>query len=72
MNLIHLVLFASTIAMTFSVVGVLTYISSADAQTPPTSDLPSTIGNESSANMGLANESVPVHNTTTTYAAPPQ
>jgi archaellum component FlaG (FlaF/FlaG flagellin family) len=72
MNVIHLVLFTITIAMTSSVIGVLTYMSIADAQTPTTSDLPSTIGNDSTYDLGLTNESVPVHNTTTTYAAPPQ
>ena len=71
MNTIHLVLFASTLAITSSITGISTYTSIVNAQTPTTSDLPATIGNESASNMGLTNNTVPLHNTTTTYAAPP-
>ena len=72
MNTIHLVLFASTLAIISSIIGISTYTSIVNAQTPTTtSDLPATIGNESASNMGLTNNTVPLHNTTTTYAAPP-
>ena len=50
---------------------VLTPSTLASAQTPTTSDLPATIGNESASDMGLTNNSLPVQNTTTIYAAPP-
>lgn len=41
------------------------------AQTPTTSDLPATIGNESNTDMKLTNSSLPVENTST-IAAPPR
>lgn len=50
---------------------VLTPSTLVSAQTPTTSDLPATIGNESASDMGLTNNSLPVQNTTTIYAAPP-
>lgn len=50
---------------------VLTPSTLISAQTPTTSDLPATIGNESASDMGLTNNSLPVQNTTTIYAAPP-
>ncbi|MDR4489497.1 MAG: hypothetical protein R2685_01160 [Candidatus Nitrosocosmicus sp.] len=57
--------------MTFSLVGSLGNVFMATAQTPTTSDLPSTIGNESTSNMGLTNNTLPVQNATTIYAPPP-
>ena len=71
MNTIYLVLFASALAIMFSTTGMSTPLLIVEAQTPPTSDLPSTIGNESTSTTGLTNNSVSFHNTTTTYAAPP-
>lgn len=50
---------------------VLTPSTLVSAQTPTISDLPATIGNESASDMGLTNNSLPVQNTTTIYAAPP-
>jgi len=40
------------------------------AQTPTTSDLPATVGNESNTDMKLTNNSLPVENMST-IAAPP-
>lgn len=71
MNTIYLVLFASTLAIIFSTTGMSTLLLIVEAQTPTTSDLPYTIGNESTSDMGLTNNTMPFHNTTTTYAAPP-
>ena len=71
MNTIYLVLFASALAIMFSTIEMSTPLLIVEAQTPPTSDLPSTIGNESTSYMRLTNNTVPFHNTTTTYAAPP-
>ena len=71
MNTIYLVLFASALSIMFSTIGMSTPLLIVEAQTPPTSDLPSTIGNESTSDMRLTNNTVPFHNTTTTYAAPP-
>jgi hypothetical protein len=71
MNTIYLVLFASALAIMFSTIEMSTPLLIVEAQTPPTSDLPSTIGNESTSDMRLTNNTVPFHNTTTTYAAPP-
>lgn len=42
-----------------------------DAQTPTTSDLPATIGNESLSDKGLSNKTLPVQNTTTIDTTPP-
>jgi hypothetical protein len=57
------------------VIGALGYvlISSGlvNAQTPTTTDLPATIGNESTSDMGLTNNSLPAQNTSIIYAPPP-
>jgi hypothetical protein len=50
---------------------VLTPSTLIGAKTPTTSDLPATIGNESTADTELTNNTLPVQNTTTIYAAPP-
>ena len=50
---------------------VLTPSTLLSAQTPTTSDLPATMGNESTADTDLSNNTLPVQNTTTTYPAPP-
>ncbi len=71
MNATKLVLFAITLAVIFSITEVSIFQSIANAQTPTTSDLPVTIGNESTSDMGLTNNSMPVPNTTTVYAPPP-
>jgi len=52
-------------------IGVLTLVSNTNAQTPTTSELPATIGNESSSDMGLTNNSVPLENITTIIPTPP-
>ncbi len=71
MNAIYLVLFVCTLTFTLSVTGMSTFMSIANAQPLTTSDLPYTIGNESTSDMGLTNNTVPVQNATTTYAGPP-
>jgi hypothetical protein len=71
MNTIYLILFVSTLTMLSSMIGVLTLVSHTHAQTPTTSDLPATIGNESFSDMGLTNDTVPVENTTTIISVPP-
>ena len=50
---------------------VLTPSTLLSAQTPTTSDLPATMGNESPADTDLSNNTLPVQNTTTIYAVPP-
>lgn len=71
MNTNHLILFVSTLTMLSSMIGVLTLVSNTNAQTPTTSDLPATIGNESSSDMGLTNTSMPLENITTIIPTPP-
>ena len=53
------------------VVVVLTPSTSMGAETPTTSDLPATMGNESTVDTELTNNTLPVQNTTTIYSAPP-
>jgi hypothetical protein len=45
--------------------GVTPFSTFVNAQTPSTSDLPATIGNESNSDMALTNNSLPVENATT-------
>ncbi|HKU83917.1 MAG TPA: hypothetical protein VJP58_07735 [Candidatus Nitrosocosmicus sp.] len=71
MTAIYLHLIASIIGMISLITGVSTYTSIANAQTPTTSDLPATIGNESTSDMGLTNNSMPAQNTSTINALPP-
>ena len=61
----------STLLSIGVVVVVLTPSTLVSAQTPTTSDLPATMGNESTVDTELTNKSLPVQNTTTIYAAPP-
>ncbi|HET6590026.1 MAG TPA: hypothetical protein VFG45_07685 [Candidatus Nitrosocosmicus sp.] len=71
MNLTLLVLLISTLAIISSIIGLFTCSSIANAQAPATSDLSTGIDNKLVSDMGLTNNSVPVQNTTITYAAPP-
>jgi hypothetical protein len=57
--------------LSIGVLVVLTPSSLVSAKTPTTSDLPATMGNESTVDTKLTNNSLPVPNTTTIYAAPP-
>ena len=71
MTAIYLHLIASILGMISLITGVSTFTSIANAQTPTTSDLPATIGNESTSDMGLTNNSMPAQNTSTINALPP-
>ena len=72
MKTVNLISIISTLIIIASIVGVSSSLSMADAQTPTTSDLPATIGNESTSDMSLTNNSVPVENiTTVTPVSPP-
>lgn len=71
MNLTLLVLLISTLAIISSIIGLSTYLSIANAQAPATSDLSTGIDNKSASDIGLTNNSMPIQNTTITYAAPP-
>jgi hypothetical protein len=70
MNIIYSLVLAS-ILIIFLIDGGLGYLISINAQTPTTSDLPATIGNESTSDMGLTNNSILAQNTTTIYTPPP-
>ena len=71
MNTIYLILFASLLTTISSMIRVSTFLFVANAQTPTTSDLPATIGNESKSNLDLTNHSIPVDNTSIIFAVPP-
>jgi hypothetical protein len=71
MNTIYLILFTSVLTMISSMIGVSILLFGANAQTPTTSDLPATIGNESTSDLGLTNNSLPAQNSSTISAQPP-
>ena len=72
MKTVNLISLISTLIIIVSIIGVSNSLSMADAQTPTTSDLPATIGNETTSDMSLTNNSVPVENiTTVTPVSPP-
>ena len=72
MKTVNLISLISTLIIIVSIIGVSNSLSMADAQTPTTSDLPATIGNEPTSDMSLTNNSVPVENiTTVTPVSPP-
>ncbi len=71
MNIIYSLALTSVLTIIFLIDGELAYLISVNAQTPTTSDLPATIGNESTSDMGLTNNSIPAQNTTTIYKPPP-
>ena len=65
MKTVNLILVISILTIVSTVVGVSSSLSLIDAQTPTTSDLPATIGNESTSDLDLSNNTLPVENTTT-------
>lgn len=71
MKLSHLMLLAGAIVLTSTIMTSSQYLSITNAQTPTTSDLPSTIGNESNTDLGLSNDSLPAQNATTIPITPP-
>ncbi len=72
MKIVNLISLISILTIVYSIIGVSTSLDLVDAQTPTTSDLPATIGNESTSDLGLTNNSLPVENTTTvTPVLPP-
>ena len=72
MKTVDLISVIITLTIIDSIIGVSNSLDMADAQTPTTSDLPATIGNESTSDMSLTNNSVPVENiTTVTPVSPP-
>ena len=72
MKTVNLISLISILTIVYSIIGVSTSLDLVDAQTPTTSDLPATIGNESTSDLGLTNNSLPVENTTTvTPVLPP-
>lgn len=66
-NHLYLVTFVIALVIVLVISGPMVYLF---AQTPTTSDLPATIGNESSSDMTLTNNSMPVENISTITAAP--
>ena len=71
MKVIYLHLVVSILGIISLITGASTYTSNTNAQTPTTSDLPATIGNESTSDMGLTNNSMPAQNTSAIPALPP-
>lgn len=71
MNIINLIVLVSMVTISSFIGGIFTLSTLANAQTPTTLDLPATIGNESTTDMGLSNNTVPLENTTTVTTASP-
>jgi hypothetical protein len=72
MKTVDLISVIITLTIIDSIIGVSNSLSLVDAQTPTTTDLPATIGNESTSDMSLTNNSVPLENVTTvTPVSPP-
>jgi hypothetical protein len=70
MKVIYLHLVVSILGMISLITGTSIYTTMANAQTPTTSDLPATIGNESTSDMGLTNNSMPAQNTSSINTLP--
>ena len=64
MSIISLISLISIVIILFLMVGVIP-LWTVSAQTPTTSDLPATIGNESNSDLTLTNNTLPVENATT-------
>jgi flagellar basal body-associated protein FliL len=64
MSIISLISLISIVIILFLIVGVIP-LWMVNAQTPTTSDLPATIGNESNSDLALTNNTLPVENATT-------
>ena len=64
MNIISLMSLVSIVIILFLMGGVIP-LWTVNAQTPSTSDLPATIGNESNSDLALTNNTLPVENATT-------
>jgi hypothetical protein len=65
MKIISIISVISIMTAIAIVNGVTPFSTFVNAQTPSTSDLPATIGNESNSDMALTNNSLPVENATT-------
>lgn len=71
MNIIYFISFVSILTTISFIGGPLTISTVVNAQTPTTSDLPATIGNESTTDMGLTNNTLPAENATTVTPVSP-
>ena len=65
MKIISIISVVSMVTTITLMGGVSLFWTFVNAQTPTTSDLPATIGNESNSDMALTNSSLPVENATT-------
>jgi hypothetical protein len=65
MKIISIISVFSIVATITLMCGVTQFSTFVNAQTPTTSDLPATIGNESNTDMALTNNTLPVENATT-------
>lgn len=65
MKIIRIISVVSIVATITLMGGVTPFSTFVNAQTPTTSDLPATIGNESNTDMALTNNTLPVRNATT-------
>jgi hypothetical protein len=64
MSIISLTSLVSIVIILFLMVGIIP-LWTVNSQTPTTSDLPATIGNESNSDLALTNNTLPVENATT-------
>ena len=72
MKIILMILVVSLVTTITLMDGVVPSSTFVHAQTPTTSDLPATIGNESNSDMALTNNTLPVENATTVSPVSPK
>ncbi len=72
MKIILMILVVSLVTTITLMGGVVPSSNFVHAQTPTTSDLPATIGNESNSDMALTNNTLPVENATTVSPVSPK
>ena len=72
MKIINIMLIVNMVTTITLLSGATLLSTFVNAQTPTTSDLPATIGNESNSDMTLTNNSLPVENATTVSTVLPK
>ncbi|MBA2266956.1 MAG: hypothetical protein H0W19_01260 [Nitrosopumilus sp.] len=71
MNALKLILLVCILATVTFISGPVALSPQINANTPTTSELPATVGNESNSDLGLSNSTVPAENTTTVTPVSP-
>jgi hypothetical protein len=71
MNDFTIILLTSILAAVTFISGTAILLPQINGNTPTTSELPATVGNESNSDLGLSNSTVPAENTTTVTPVSP-